>query len=154
MLAEYASSPMDVEIMPLRPPQAYVDIMRDKGDSPTATLFEFPISPDDDSTYMYYSIFHWQRLVNGYSGFFPPSYGDVVNAVRNFPDDEAMSAIKAHQARYLVVHGERLRGARYETLLPDLDKRPELMLVSRTPAERPGQHGEISVYRISYADPR
>jgi hypothetical protein len=150
MLAEYASKPMDIEVMPLGPPPAYADILRDKGDGPTATLFEFPISPGDDSTYMYYSIFHWQRLVNGYSGFFPASYEAAVSAVRRFPDEASMSAIKAHQTRYLVIHGERLQGARYETLIPDLDKRADLALLSRTPAARPGQHGEISVYRVLY----
>jgi hypothetical protein len=150
MLAEYASKPMDIEIMPLAPPPAYADIMRDKRDSPDATLFEFPISPGDDSTYLYYSTFHWQRLVNGYSGFFPASYEAAVTAVRRFPDEASMSAIKAHQTRYLVIHGERLQGARYETLIPDLDKRPDLTLLSRTPAARPGQHGEISVYRVVY----
>ena len=96
MLAEYASKPMDIEIMPLAPPPAYADIMRDKGDSPDATLFEFPISPGDDSTYMYYSTFHWQPLVNGYSGFFPASYLSAVDAARRFPDEASMSAIKAH----------------------------------------------------------
>ena len=55
--------------------------------------------------------------------------------------------------RYLVIHGERLLGARYETLIPDLDKRPDLTLLSRTPAARPGQHGEISVYRVVYSRP-
>ena len=154
MLAEYTSKPIDLETLPLGPPQAYADMMRDKDDNPDATLFEFPISPGDDSIYMYYSTFHWQRLVNGYSGFFPHSYEAAVDAVREFPDDESMRAIMAHRTRYLVVHGERLLGRRYELLVPELDKRPELSLVSRTPAERPGQHGEISVYRVSYADAR
>lgn len=154
MLAEYASKPVDLDIMPLGPPQAYLDILRDIGDNPTTTLFEFPISPGDDSTYMYASVFHWQRLVNGYSGFFPPSYIRAVDGVRNFPDDESMATIKGRQTRYLVVHGERLMGPRYETLIPELDRRSDLKLLSRTPAERPGQHGEISVYRVSYDEPR
>jgi hypothetical protein len=42
---------------------------------------------------MYYSTFHWQSLLNGYSGFFPPSYGQLMNAMRAFPDDESMHAL-------------------------------------------------------------
>ena len=154
MLVEYAALPVTIEVLPVTPPQAYRDLLRDKGDSPTATLFEFPLSPRDDTIYMLYSTFHWQRLINGYSGFFPPSYISLYDAIGNFADERSMDAIKRRQTRYLVVHGERLLGARYETLIPVLDRRPDLKLVSRTPAERPGQHGEISVYRVLYDDPR
>jgi hypothetical protein len=101
---------------------------------------------------MYYSTFHWQHLVNGYSGFFPPSYGRVLRAMRSFPDQTSFDAIKGHGARYLVIHGERLFGARYEELIPELEKRHDVTLVSRRPAVGPDGHKEISVYRLSYAD--
>jgi len=154
MLVEYASKRLPSVTLPLTLPQAYVDVLRDRGDSPTAAIFEFPVSSQDDPTYMYYSTFHWQHLVNGYSGFFPPSYIFLVNAVQNIPDDEAMHVIKSHGTRYLLVHGERLYGGRYEQLVDGLARRPELTLVSRSPSERHGQHGEISVYRVSYAESR
>jgi len=147
MLAEYASKPLELRRLSLTPPDTYADIIRDRGDSPTAAVFEFPSSPQDNPTYMYYSTFHWQYLVNGYSGFFPPSYLTLMSAIQNFPDEPSMRAIKLHGPRYLVVHGERLYGARYETLVPDLDRRPDLTLVSRHPWE----HSEISLYRLSYA---
>jgi hypothetical protein len=151
MLLEYASRPLDLRRIPAEPPDTYADLLRDRGDSPTAALFEFPASSLDDPTYMYYSTFHWQHLVNGYSGFFPPSYTRLVDAVRTFPDEASMGAIKSHGARYLLVHGERLFGARYEELVPELAKRRDLTLISRHPAVGPGGHSEVSLYRISYA---
>jgi hypothetical protein len=154
MLIEYASKPLDLRQIPTAPPESYADIVRDRADGPTTALFEFPVSPQDDPTYMYYSTFHWQHLVNGYSGFFPPSYGRVVNAMARFPDQASIDAMKSHGARYLVVHGERLFGARYEELIPEIEKRRDLTLVSRRPAFGPDGHKEISVYRISYADSR
>jgi hypothetical protein len=99
---------------------------------------------------MYYSTFHWQHLINGYSGFFPPSYLRVLNAMQNFPDEASFNAIKARGARYLFVHGERLYGARYEQLIPELEKRQDLKLISRRPAVGPNGHQEISLYRILY----
>ena len=44
-----------------------------------AVLFEFPVhSPadrfDENLPYMYFSMSHWAPMVNGYSGFNPPSY--------------------------------------------------------------------------------
>lgn len=151
MLVEYASRPIDLQVIPTAAPEVYADVVRDRGDSPTAQLFEFPASPKDDPTYMYYSTFHWQSLVNGYSGFFPPSYVRLTDAMENFPDNDSIEAMKEHGTRYLLVHGERLAGDRYEAVLPRLDRRPDLTLVSRRPAMREGQHGEISLYRVSYA---
>jgi hypothetical protein len=152
MLLEYASKPLDLQQLPTAPPESYADILKDRGDSPTTALFEFPASAVNDPTYMYYSTYHWQHLVNGYSGFFPPSYSRVLNAMRGFPDQTSIDAIKGHGARYLVIHGERLFGARYEELIPELEKRRDLTLVSRRPAVGPDGHKEISVYRVSYAD--
>ena len=149
MLVEYASKPIELWKAPLSPPQAYADIVRDRGDSPTAVLFEFPTGLIEDAAYTYYSTFHWQWLVNGYSGFFPPSYRRLVTAMPEFPDEPSMDAIRSHGVRYLVIHGEYLRGDRYQTLIPQLDRRPDLTLVSRHPWATASKHSEISVYRLT-----
>ena len=148
MLLEYASKPLIMQIVPTGPSEAYADLLKDVGDSPTATIFEFPASSADDPTYMYYSTFHWQNLVNGYGGFFPPWYGPLMESMERFPDGAPIAAVKAHGARYLLVHGERLIGDRYRRLIYQLDMRPGLTLVSRRAAEREGQHGEISTFRV------
>ena len=151
MLAEYASKPIELAAIRTGAPEVYADIIRDRGDSPTAALFEFPASSQDDPTYLYYSTFHWQNLVNGYSGFFPPSYVRLMDAMRALPDDGSLSALRARGTRYLVVHGERLYGDRYETLIPLLDKRTDLALVSRRHWFDRDKHSEISAYRLIYA---
>jgi hypothetical protein len=150
ILLEYASKPLDLRQIPTEPPESYADMLNDRGSAPTTAIFEFPPSAVDDPTYMYYSTFHWQHLVNGYSGFFPPSYLRVLNAMQNFPDEASFNAIKARGARYLFVHGERLYGARYEQLIPELEKREDLKLISRRPAVGPNGHQQISLYRITY----
>ena len=149
MLAEYASTPLELWAAPRYPPDAYADLMRDAGDGPTSVIFEFPTGAMEDPEYLYYSTFHWQYLVNGYSGFFPPSYRKIVNAVRGFPDERSMNMIRSHGVRYIVIHGEWLYGARYEELVADLDRRPDLKLVSRHPWQRQDKHAEISVYRVT-----
>ncbi len=149
MLVEYASTPLELVAAPRTPPETYADLVRDRSDSPTAVLFEFPTSARTDPTYLYYSTFHWQSLINGYSGFFPPSYQKLATTVRNFPDQTSIDAITSHGVRYLVIHGEYLFGGRYESLLPDLDRRPDLTLVSRRPWQIPGKHAEISLYRVN-----
>ncbi len=153
MLAEYASTPLPLWTAPRHPPEGYADLVRDKGDGPTSVIFEFPTGAMEDPEYLYYSMFHWQYLINGYSGFSPPSYRKLANAVQSFPDETSMNMIKSHGARYLVIHGEWLYGARYDTLIADLDHRSDLALVSRHPWQRSDKHAEISVYRVSFATP-
>jgi hypothetical protein len=42
MLAEYASKPLELATVRTSAPETYADIERDRGDSPTAALFEYP----------------------------------------------------------------------------------------------------------------
>jgi hypothetical protein len=150
LLVEYASRPLPLWTAPIGPPQAYADILRDVGDGPPVALFDFPTGHMEDPEYLYFSTFHWQYLVNGYSGFFPPSYRQLVRMVENFPDAAAFDQIKSHGARYVVVHGEWLYGARYDQIVAELDRRRDVTLISRHPWQREDHHSEISVYRISY----
>ena len=148
MLAEYASTPLVLWAAPRHPPEAYADLLRDADYGPTSVIFEFPTGAMEDPEYLYYSTFHWQYLVNGYSGFFPPSYQKIVNAVRGFPDEPSMNMVRSRGVRYLVIHGEWLYGARYEQLVTELDRRTDLKLISRHPWQREDKHAEISVYRV------
>ena len=150
ILAEYVSRPIPLQPIPLSAPNVYAEMLRDRGEGPDAVIVEYPVSGGDNPTYMYYSTFHWQRLVNGYSGFFPPSYGEFVDAFRGFPDDQSIDALATRGVRYVLVHQERMIGTRYQRLIPQLDRRSDLALVSRGPGERYGQHGEISLYRVLY----
>ena len=115
-----------------------------------AALFEFPASAQDDPTYLYYSTFHWQSLVNGYSGFFPPSYVRLMDSMQTFPDDSSIGALRARGTRYVVVHGERLFGDRYEIVIAALDRRADLVRVSRHPWYDRDKHSEITAYRLVY----
>ncbi len=64
-----------------------------------------------------------------------------------------MNAIRARGARYLVIHGEWLYGARYEQLVGDLDRRQDMTLISRHPWQREDKHADISVYKLLDAAP-
>src|SRR5262245_49051067 len=150
MLAEYVSKPIELATIRTSAPEVYADIVRDRGDGPTAALFEFPASAQDDPTYLYYSTFHWQSLVNGYSGFFPPSYLRLIDTMQTFPDESSIEALRSRGARYLVVHGERLYGDRYAELIAVLDRRTDLVRVSRHDWFDRDKHSEISAYRLVY----
>ena len=49
---------------------------------------ELPLKSPDiylEPVYMYFSTFHWHKLVNGYSGFSPPSYARLLGLVAEIP---------------------------------------------------------------------
>lgn len=138
-------------------PLIYFDMLRDKGDPPRTTLarrasdprpavlLELPIQRDAP-TYMYYSTFHWQTLVNGYSGFFSGRYIDLSNRLREFPAEDSAALLGSLGVRYLTVHGEFLAPDEYQRITRRLDRMgPEFRLVNR----RPWQGAEISLYRFA-----
>jgi hypothetical protein len=67
---------------------------------------------------MFYSTVHWRPLLNGYSGFFPPHYGQLVVALSDVPryPDLAWKALRAGGATHAIVHeAAYLDGAGTET---------------------------------------
>ena len=63
-----------------------------------------PELPGDDPRYSYLSTFHWQPIVNGYSGFYPASYLSRLDDVSGFPDERSIQRLRRDGVRYLIVH--------------------------------------------------
>lgn len=69
-------------------------------------VLELPILMDVDATEsprLYYSAFHWKRLVNGYGGFFPPTYAYFLFFDREFPH-QPYRWIVGLGIRYIILH--------------------------------------------------
>jgi hypothetical protein len=60
--------------------------------------------PGSDAQYAYTSTFHWKPLVNGYSGYYPPTYLTRLAAMRDFPTSRGLDRLRADGVRYIVVH--------------------------------------------------
>jgi hypothetical protein len=119
------------------PPDIYASIA---GNDPPVVLAEFPMpkdiySSDFDARYLYFSTFHWQTLVNGNSGFFPPSYVELLAREREFPSAAALDYLRSRGVQYLTMHGRFTNPGRYQNTIAVLDARPDLELVARAPWE-------------------
>ncbi len=57
-----------------------------------------------DVRYLYFSTFHWSRLVNGYSGYAPPEYSQIIEATAGFPDPTGVAVLRRLGVDYLVYH--------------------------------------------------
>ena len=114
-----------------RPPPVY-ETLAGRND---AVLVELPmIAPDiaREPMYMYFSTFHWHPLVNGYSGFSPKSYQDLIGAMADFPDYDTLEDLRRRGVDYVVVHGAFLRPKEYQRLVTLMDERQDLHLYSVT----------------------
>jgi hypothetical protein len=78
--------------------------------SPKGVLAEFPVGLDAehipfDFSYTHFSIAHWHPLLNGASGFIPPSWEAFETATRTFPSDEALGYLRSRGVEFIAVHG-------------------------------------------------
>ena len=61
-------------------------------------LLELPVRPaygrgQDAALAMYFSTYHWLPLVNGYSGYYPPSYDFIERNAARLPNADALQAL-------------------------------------------------------------
>ena len=81
---------------------------------PDGNVLELPVPQPDglpfhDASYLYTSTFHWKTLVNGYSGYYPPSYIRRLRRLATLPSPAALDQIRADNVRWVVVHEQRYR---------------------------------------------
>jgi hypothetical protein len=106
MVGELAAVPWPLaEVPPLA--RAY----RVLAGSPRGPVVEFPfpyVSSDyhHNSWPMFWSTYHWQPLVNGYSDFIPPDFDAIALPITGFPDAASFEIMRARQVRYIVWHME------------------------------------------------
>jgi hypothetical protein len=86
------------------PPSVYAALP-----SRDSVLFEFPVhSPADrfseNLPYMYFSMWHWRPMVNGYSGFVPASYDALLQRVSTFPDPSALQYLNRVGVTHIALH--------------------------------------------------
>lgn len=89
-------------------PRAYASL----AGMPGAVVAEFPFHSGDlvhrNAAYVFASTAHWRRLLNGYSGFIPPSLARHAAAFGTFPDADALDALRAAGVTHVVVHPDAM----------------------------------------------
>ena len=142
ILLEYRSTVRLRQIWP-SPPPVY-DALPDSA----RVIFELPLVDPDmtlEPLYMYFSTFHWRRLVNGYSGFSPQSRRELVTMMETFPDDAGIAELRRREVDAIIVHGAFHRSPEvYQRLVEGLDARTDVALVRIVK----WQEHESRVYRL------
>jgi hypothetical protein len=129
MLVEFAAFPLEAPPYGLDIPRVDRWIAeRARTDGPFA-LVELPVPDPRDgaraarwqSIYMIHSTAHWQRLVNGYSGFTPAEQDALFRKLANFPDPASLDALEELGVSYAVIHRRGYDRQAWETVAARLD---------------------------------
>ena len=82
---------------------------------PESTLIELPLTRgsseqqlETEARALYYSTFHWHRIVNGYSGFFPRASVELMNVISELDPETIYSAFETFGVRYILTHEDKL----------------------------------------------
>jgi hypothetical protein len=136
--------------LPARPP----DVARWLAAQPRSVVVEFPLPTSDsldrihDGLYMYASTFHWQPMLNGYSGFYPQSYIELIERMRGFPSEDTIVYLKQRQVDLILLHGSYMKPDRLGTVAAALAARHDVQPV----AEFLGPNGPDLVFRLVRAN--
>jgi hypothetical protein len=107
-------------------------------------VLELPVFPRTgvfgNATYMVNATAHWKPLVNGYSGFVPPSYYLTARTLNRFPDPESFAWLRANGVTTVVVHRADFARRKGKRQLALVDRAPELELNASS--------GDITIFRI------
>jgi hypothetical protein len=97
---------------PGSPPGVYEALARSADDGAVLELpmggGRDPRGPYREATYMLASTLHWKPLVNGYSGYLPPTYGLLASIAARLPEAGAVQdLVDMSGLRWVVVHQPR-----------------------------------------------
>jgi hypothetical protein len=118
LLVEYWSAPVATAAMPLRPPRVY-EWLRDQ---PHTVTLELPAPTPDrlwhyETTFEYFSIYHWQPLANGYSGHAPRSYLRLLDRLRDFPSERSLRFLQNRRVRVILLNERLMPPGEFDRLL-------------------------------------
>lgn len=124
IILEEISFPLPIALLPARGkiPPIYNYLAKTPAD---AVLLELPL-PARRRTYyqdalpMYYSLFHGRRIVNGYSGFFPPAYSIIQEAMESFPTEETAALLKRLKVNFILVRSDGYRPEKAREIVTQL----------------------------------
>jgi hypothetical protein len=96
-------------------------------------LAEFPFEQHEVWTtneipFMYFSLWHWRQMVNGYSGFVPDPHIALIKLAKDFPDPASITALRSRGVTHVTANCEFL-GDECDVFLKKLDRHPEFELI-------------------------
>jgi hypothetical protein len=133
LLVEYRNR-MDAWLtIPRKPPEVYQWLAT----QPRAVVAEVPFARADalhaifDGLYMFNSTWHWQPIVNGYSGFFPKTFYELADNTVTFPDDRSIAYLKSRGVDLILIHASLMEREAFGDMTAALLARPDIKAMAQ-----------------------
>jgi hypothetical protein len=93
---------LDLVAVDRTPPAIYEELSASRN----VVLAELPVLEDAafNTPYMYFSLWHWRPMVNGYSGHLPRSYNELLPALKDFPRGDTPSALRKRGVTHVTLN--------------------------------------------------
>jgi len=122
---EYINIPLTIEcFIGTNPSPVYKWIAEQKEDF---SIVELPMPEYYDMLpqeieYMYWSTFHWKKMLNGYSGYSPPAYWPMAEKMKDFPDIETIEILKYLGIKYVVIHETNFKSWKFPSPIFEINE--------------------------------
>jgi hypothetical protein len=124
ILLEYASFPVPLQSVPVGKeiPEVYPWLARQPDD---IVLIELPLPEEEkyvgftEGLRVYHSAYHWKKMVNGYSGYFPPIYYELCRRWRDLPIRENIKDLRILGVNTILLHTSEIDGEDIERIMAE-----------------------------------
>jgi hypothetical protein len=144
-ILELGFKPLPLDVIPTGQniPQVYRWLATKPLDGP---IIELPLGESfwEALKYMYFSTYHWLRLVNGASRFYPPTYMELKADIADLPSRESVELLGSIGVKALIVHTDQLE--------PSETSRWQHVNTAELGIEEIARFGSDVVYKLSPSD--
>lgn len=105
LICEYLTIPQRIAFVPvgeeIPPPYSWLKEQREE-----FPIVELPFTDPvhKETVYMYFSLFHKKKLVNGFSGFIPSAFDFIRHTFSGFPSPSSVNTLKHLGVKYIIIH--------------------------------------------------
>jgi hypothetical protein len=153
LVVEFAAFPLKAPVYPIE--AGDVDRWLAARPKPFVAA-ELPVTPPSDavgtarhnSHYMLHSMLHWQKVVNGYSGFLTPRHEVLFDQLSRFPDEGSVRALEGLGVNYVVLHRGDFGAERFAKVIADA----QALFPTRLVLEHEAADGRV--YSVRFARPK
>ncbi len=102
-----------------------------KEETPSHVVIELPMSTAVNLKALTFSAFHWNRIINGSSNYWPPLLGQLERELKKFPSDHTIQLLQALSVDRIILHENSYSQKQKYHLIKELKQRPELRFIKR-----------------------
>jgi hypothetical protein len=121
ILAEYISTPISLRTVKTLKniPEVYQWLALQEGDF---AVVEYPIGTQEEYLRVYYSVYHWKKIVNGFSGYTGPTAKRLWTRHRDRLSPSLINDLRTLGVKLLIVHKNSLAPQQWRNTISFLER--------------------------------